>query len=72
MVLDDVNLTSSAVGECGDLFCALVQAHCSGMVEEGFIKDDGVVGGHGKAFISALLSSALHPCSKMADPLFIE
>jgi hypothetical protein len=49
VALDDVTLTSSAVGECGDLPCALVPAHCSGAMVESLNKDVGLVGGHGKA-----------------------
>jgi hypothetical protein len=49
VALDDVDLTSGAVGECGDLSGPLVPAqHCGTMVER-LNKDDGLVGGHGKA-----------------------
>ncbi len=49
VALDDVDLMSSAVGEHGDLSCALVPANCSGMMVESLNKDDGLVRGHGKA-----------------------
>jgi hypothetical protein len=49
VALDDVNLKSGAVGEHGDLPCTLIPAHRCGTMEEGLNKDDGLVGGHGKA-----------------------
>ncbi len=55
LALDDVNLMSSAVGECGDLPCVLVPAHCSGMMVESLDKDDSLVGGHGKAISKCLV-----------------
>ncbi len=72
IALTDVGWMSGAVGESGDLPCALVPAHCSGAMVEGFDEDDCLVGGHAKPLVSVLLLSALHPCSKMADPLFVK
>jgi hypothetical protein len=72
IAFDDVDLTSSTVGERSDLPCALIPAHCSDVTVKSLDKDDDLVRDHGKASVSALPSSALHPCSKMADPLFVE
>ncbi len=72
VALDDVDLTSSAVGECGNLPCALIPAHCSDTTVEGFNKVTVWFGVMAKPLVSVLLLSALHPCSKMADTLFVE
>jgi hypothetical protein len=62
--LDDVNLASNAVGECGDLPCALAPAHCSGGMVESFNKDDSLVGGHGKAMGKCLVVECFAPLLK--------
>jgi hypothetical protein len=49
ITFDDVDLTTGAVGKQGNLNCALVPAHRHGTTVEPFDKDDGLVGGHGKA-----------------------
>jgi hypothetical protein len=72
VALDDVALMYCTVGERGDLPDALVLVHHHSTMGERLNKDDGLIGGHGKAVVSALLSSALHPCLKMADPRFVE
>ncbi len=70
IALYDVDWMSGAVGESGDLPCALVPANHSGMTVEGFDKDDGLVGGPCKAIV--MPCCPLHPCSKLADPLFVQ
>ncbi len=49
ITFDDVNLATGAGGKQGNLHCALVPVHHRGMTVERFNKDDGLVGGHGKA-----------------------
>ncbi len=49
ITFDDVDLATGTVGKQGSLHCALVPAHRRGMTVERFDKDDGLVGGHGKA-----------------------
>jgi hypothetical protein len=49
ITFDDVNLASGTVGKQGDLPGTLVPAHHRGTMVERFDKDDGLVGGHGKA-----------------------
>jgi hypothetical protein len=49
------DLTSSAAGNHGVLPCALISAHGSGTIVESFNKDDGLVGGHGKAIGKCLI-----------------
>ncbi len=61
VALDDVDLTSSAVGECGDLPRALVPAHRSSATVESLDKDDGLVGGHGKAIGESLVVECFAP-----------
>jgi hypothetical protein len=61
VALDDVNLTSSAVGERGDLPRALVSAHRSSAMVEGLNKGDGLVGGYGKAIIKCLVVECFAP-----------
>ncbi len=61
VALDDVDLTSGAVGEHGDLPCALVPAHRSSASAESLDKDDGFVGGHGKAIGKCLVVECFAP-----------
>ncbi len=70
--LDDVNLTSSAVGERGDLPCTFVLAHHSNTRVESLNKDDGLVGGHGKAISKCLVIECFAPLLEMADSLFVK
>jgi hypothetical protein len=72
IALDDINLSSNAVGKCGDLPGALVPAYCSSATVESLDKNDSLVEVMAKPFVSALSLSALHPCSKMGDPLFVK
>ncbi len=64
IALDNVNLTSSAVGECGDLPRALFPAHCSSAMVESLNKDDGLVGVHGKAISKCLVIECFAPLLK--------
>jgi hypothetical protein len=64
IALYDVKWTSSALGKSGDLPCALVPAHHSGTMMEGFDKDDGLVGGHGKAIGKCLVIKCFAPLLK--------
>jgi hypothetical protein len=64
VAFDDVNLTSSTVDERGDLPCALILAHCSGVMVESINKDDGLVGGHGKAIGKCLVVKCFTPLLK--------
>jgi hypothetical protein len=64
VAFDDVNLTSSAVGERGDLPCALIPAHCSGTTVESFNNDDSLVGGHGKPIGKCRLVKCFAPLLK--------
>ncbi len=69
VAFDDVNLTSSAAGERGDLPRALIPAHRSGAMVESFNEDDLMAT---PLLRSALLLSALHSCSIMANPHFVK
>jgi hypothetical protein len=64
VALYDVNWTSGAVGESGDLSCALVPAHRSGATVEGLDEDDSLVGGHGKAIGKCLIIKCFSPMLK--------
>jgi hypothetical protein len=64
IALDDVDLTSSAVGKHGDLPGALVPAHCHGRTVEHFNKDDCLVRGHGKAIGKGLAVKCFAPLLK--------
>jgi hypothetical protein len=55
ITFDDVDLATGAVGKQGNLHCTLVPAHCRGTTVECFDKDDGLVGGHGKAVSECLV-----------------
>ncbi len=61
VALDDINLTSTAVGECGDLPGALVLAHHSSRTVESFNKYDGLVKGHGKAISKCIVVDSFAP-----------
>jgi hypothetical protein len=71
VALDDVNLTSSAVSERGDLPCALISSHHSGAMVESLDKEDGLVGGHGKAISKCLVAECLAPLLKKWLTLFL-
>ncbi len=49
ITFDDVDLATGAVGNQGNLHCAIVPALCRGMAVECFDEDDGLLGGHGEA-----------------------
>jgi hypothetical protein len=61
VALDDVKLTSGAVGEHGDLPCALVLAHRSSATVESLDEDDSFVGGHSKAIGKYLVVECFAP-----------
>ncbi len=64
IALNDVDLTSSAVGERGDLPRALVPAHRSSAIVESLDKDDGLVRVHGKAIGKCLAIECFAPLLK--------
>jgi hypothetical protein len=64
VALDDVNLTSDAVGERGDLPGALVPAHCCCAMVERLNEDDSVVGGNSKAIGKCLVVECFAPLLK--------
>ncbi len=64
VALNDVDLMSSAVGERGDLPCALVPAHCSGAMVQNLDEDDHLVRGHGKAIGKCLDVECFAPLLK--------
>jgi hypothetical protein len=73
IAFDDVNLTSSAVGERDNLPCALILAHPREVQRwKASTKMTVWLEVMAKLSGSALLLSAFHPCSKIADPPFIE
>jgi hypothetical protein len=55
VAFNDVDLMSNAVGKRGVLLCALIPAHGRGTMVESLNKDDGLVGGHGKAIGKCLI-----------------
>jgi hypothetical protein len=59
VALDDVDLTSGAVGKRDDLPGTLVSAHHHGVTVECLNEDDGLVRGHGKAIVICLFVNVL-------------
>ncbi len=70
ITFDDVDLVTDAVGKQGNLHCALVPAHRHGMMVERINKDDGLVGGHGKAVSKCLVIEWFAYLLKNGRPLF--
>ncbi len=70
--LDDVDLTSGAVGKCGDLPDVWFQPIVVAQWWNASMLMMVWLGVMAKPLVSALLSSALHSCSKMADLCFVK
>ena len=71
ITFDDVDLAAGAIGKRDNLHGALVPAHCCGTTVECFDKDDGLIGGHGKAVGKCLVIKWFASLLKIVDPLFV-